>query len=182
MSDMPSGDVNVKLINLEPTGTTRATFNDRVYTFKPESKNVELTFKVIEGGDPVSAELSADYFEAVDPVSLDPWTGITIQKQKISVGNYDMKKNTTYTFELYTQNPGTSSSVNTTDKFGEFTAERNSTNKEAITITDYTTYQNLIDDNIIYVRFKGNNGNYHVATADFSNLSNGNSVSLKWLY
>jgi hypothetical protein len=62
MSDMPSGDVNVELTNLEPTGTTRATFNDGVYTFKPDSKDVNLTFKVITRGR-VAAELHADYFD-----------------------------------------------------------------------------------------------------------------------
>ena len=75
MSDMPSGDVKVTLGNLEPTGATRATFENGVYTFKPESTNVELTFKVINGGQTVSAALSANDFEAVDPVSLKPQRG-----------------------------------------------------------------------------------------------------------
>ena len=74
MSDMPSGDVKVTLINLEPTGITRATFNDIVYTFKPDSKDVNLTFKVITGGSRVAAALSADYFED-NSVSLDPVKG-----------------------------------------------------------------------------------------------------------
>lgn len=170
MDDMPSGDVKVTLTNLEPTGTTRATFNDRVYTFKPESKNVELTFKVIEGGNTVSAALSADYFEIVEPVSLDPWTDKVIPKEHIVIGRSygNVPNNQEIEFTIYTTNKDYKDSNNI---IGTFRAKRNGNSDKDITI-NYTQYNALTNGNI-YVRFYNENQKkYYVAVVSLNKLLN----------
>lgn len=145
MSDMPSGDVKVDLVNLQPTGATRATFNDGVYTFKPESKNVELTFKVIEGGITVSAALSAEYFED-NSVSLK--RKYAILGGKIRVQDTDIPAGTV-TFTIYSKDPG--KTANPGNVIGTFDASNGGTNSNLIELTD--NQYNYSRNNTVYVRF-----------------------------
>lgn len=155
MSDMPSGDVKVTLTNLEPTGTTRATFENGVYTFSPQNLTESLTFKVVNGGQQVAAKLSAEYFGDAS-VSLDPWTDITFTA-KIKIGNNGPSSNTIFT--IYAD-------ANNRIVIGSFKGKKNNTYNVSITIDDYSTYQNILNGNV-YVKYSTK-----TATVSFSDLQN----------
>lgn len=174
MSDMPSGDVKVTLGNLQPTGATRATFENGVYTYRPQNLT-ESTFYVIDEGVTVSAELSADYFEAVNPVSLEPKFIIPAGRFNVGSGyNNNTISNSGYgtEFSVYTQNPGTSS--NTTNRITTFYATRNGTNpKIELNVNQYNAINN--GDKNIYVRYTYKSGNttyYCIAKVSLENLMN----------
>ena len=141
MSDMPSGDVKVTLGNLEPTGATRATFENGVYTFKPGSTNVELTFKVKNGGQTVSAALSADYFED-NSVSLK--RKYAILGGKIKVEDVDIPDGTV-TFTIYSKDPG--KNANAGNVIGTFDASNGGTNSNIIELTD-NQYNSLMNSTV----------------------------------
>ena len=93
MSGMPSGDVAVTLTNLEPAeGATRATFENGVYTFRPNTKTPTLYFKVVKGGQRVSAGLSATYFTDAS-ASLEPRRG-TFSDLVLTPSNKMLKQGT----------------------------------------------------------------------------------------
>ncbi|MBR5481371.1 MAG: hypothetical protein IKU85_06750 [Bacteroidaceae bacterium] len=170
MSDMPSGDVKVTLGNLEPTGATRATFENEEYTFKPESKNVELTFKVTEGGKTVSARLSADYFEAVDRVSLEPWENITFTA-KIKIGSNKGPTSDTE-FTIYADN-------GCQIQIGTFTGKYQSKSNKTYNCDISVSYQasQAIEDNGGNVYIKDKNGNYRTSMT-YNNLKSGKTQTI----
>ena len=167
MSDMPSGDVEVTLTNLEPEGTTRATFVNGVYTFTPESLTPSLRFKVVTAGRTVKAQLSADNFNN-SSVELDP--KFVILANTIDVGTAQ-KNNRTFT--IY-------SSSNSSNSIGSFkTTNNNKTNPNNIELKlTQEQYQAVINNGwTIYIKYTSNNKTY-TATANLQTLLNGGTVTL----
>ena len=176
--DSRSGDEQCIIVTLE--NLTKA--DDRLeyfgaadgkslWKFNPTQTSETLRLKTTTDNATIaSVSLSAYHFKDAEE-DLEPWTDKIIGAGRINVGNDYMSRRTDYKFTLYTQNPGTSSD-NPGNKFYDFTVQRNYTNP-AFTI-DYDTYQALMDDKKIYVRFKGNDNKYHVTTVDLETLLNTN--------
>ena len=178
--DSRSGDEQCIIVTLE--NLTKADDEDRLnnisaadgksfWKFNPTHTSENLKLKTTTANATrASVSLSAYHFEDAEE-DLEPWTDKIIGAGRINVGNDYMSRRTDYKFTLYTQNPGTSSD-NPGNNFYNFTVQRNYTNP-AFTI-DYDTYQALMDDKKIYVRFKGNDDKYHVTTVDLETLLNTN--------